>query len=177
MNGKPSTIQAAGHTWVHVNRGGLNCWHQGSVGGRCLSLQGVIDEHSAWVWIQAREELTPSEEQQATGAAIAKYSAAKEHAEQAEAERDTARNRVTALEKNGAELLARAENAEEVIEKVRELLFAFADWPDRDATDFLFRLGRHEMVYRIVAYAFPDELDKVELKPAPSVTETPGGKS
>jgi hypothetical protein len=63
------------------------------------------------------------------------------------------------------------------IEKVRELLFAFTDWPDRDATDFLFRLGRHEMVYRIVAYAFPDELDKLEMKPALDAPEAPGGVS
>ena len=53
-----STITAAGHTWVHVERGtGPGCWHQDTEGGRCLSLQGVVDEHTSWVWLQAREQI------------------------------------------------------------------------------------------------------------------------
>jgi hypothetical protein len=51
------TIEAAGRTWYHVDRLGPGCWHEGSEGGRCLSLKGVIAEHTGWIWAQARKEL------------------------------------------------------------------------------------------------------------------------
>lgn len=45
------TVQAAGHTWYRVERG---CWHQDD-SGRCLSWQGLLDEHAEHVWLQARQ--------------------------------------------------------------------------------------------------------------------------
>jgi hypothetical protein len=56
-----STITAAGHTWHHLQRGnGDGCWHQLDVDEdeRCLSLQGLIDEHTAWVQAQPPDSRT-----------------------------------------------------------------------------------------------------------------------
>ena len=54
-------ITAAGHTWHHLQRGtGDGCWHELDVieDERCLSLQGVIDAHTAWVRAQPRPSRT-----------------------------------------------------------------------------------------------------------------------
>jgi hypothetical protein len=53
----PVTIQAAGQTWFKCDRGGAGHWHMAEAGGRCLSLQGVIEMHTDWVWLQARAEV------------------------------------------------------------------------------------------------------------------------
>lgn len=52
-----TTIEAAGHTWYGPNRvsTGPGCWHRDDPGGRCLTIQGIIDEHAGWCWVQATE--------------------------------------------------------------------------------------------------------------------------
>jgi hypothetical protein len=52
-----ATVEAAGATWYWCDRRGPGCWHRGDPGGRCLSIQGLINEHSTWVWLNARSEL------------------------------------------------------------------------------------------------------------------------
>jgi hypothetical protein len=96
-----------------------------------------------------------------------------------QAERDTARNRVTALEKNGAELLARAERAEAANDAVRALaeqathggfgkLCCCFDCEDAQENG---RDAPHEPTW--TAWT----LDPAEVLAALGVTETTGGES